>query len=110
MTNDTNKSLISRERDPGFFRNLGNQLRIVLRLMADSRVNIPLKILPLATIVYLIVPDIVPGPVDDALVISLGLFTFVELCPKDVVEEHRAALGLSDSSSLDSADHGDTDG
>ena len=82
----------------GFFGGLSRQIRLILRLMGDSRVNPLIKILPLGTLVYLIFPDLVPGPVDDALVIGLGTYFFIELCPTDVVEEHRALLaGESDS-------------
>jgi len=92
MTDKAPKNIIPSDQDPGFFRNLGSQLKLVLRLISDSRVNFLLKFLPVATIIYLIVPDFLPGPIDDALVISLGLYTFVELCPEDVVKEHRSAI------------------
>ena len=38
------------------------------------------------------IPDIVPGPIDDAVVIWLGTFAFVELCPPHIVQEHIEAL------------------
>ena len=41
---------------------------------------------------YLVLPDIVPGPIDDAAVIWLATYLFVELCPPDVVQEHLDAL------------------
>jgi hypothetical protein len=37
-------------------------------------------------------PDPVPFIVDDALVIGLGTYVFIELCPQDIVEEHKAKL------------------
>lgn len=81
----------------GFFGGLSRQIRLILRLMSDSRVNPIFKLLPLGTLVYLIFPDFLPGPIDDALVIGLGTYIFIELCPADVVEEHRALLaGESD--------------
>jgi uncharacterized membrane protein YkvA (DUF1232 family) len=92
MTDKATKNIIPSDQDPGFFRNLSSQLKLVLRLIADSRVNFLLKFLPIATIIYLIVPDFIPGPIDDAVVISLGLYTFVELCPEEVVEEHRSSI------------------
>jgi hypothetical protein len=37
--------------------------------------------------------DIAPvNPLDDGLVLWLGGYFFIELCPPDVVEEHRSAL------------------
>lgn len=73
-------------------RGLRNQLKLILRLMGDNRVNPLLKILPLFTAVYLVFPDFLFGPIDDAVVIGLGLYTFVELCPDDIVSEHRREL------------------
>jgi len=86
------RDLVAKQGDPGFFQGLIAQLRLVLRLMGDPRVNIVLKVLPVASLVYLIFPDLLFGPLDDAVVLGLGLYLFVELCPADVVEEHRAAL------------------
>jgi uncharacterized membrane protein YkvA (DUF1232 family) len=86
------RDLIPKQENPGFFQGLVAQLRLVLRLMGDPRVNILLKVLPVASLVYLIFPDLLFGPLDDAAVLGLGLYLFVELCPNEVVEEHRAAL------------------
>jgi len=72
----------------GFFGELSTRLKLILRLLADRRVNPLIKILPIASLVYLLFPDLAPGPVDDALIIWLGAYLFVELCPPDVVEEH----------------------
>jgi hypothetical protein len=69
------------------------RIKLVLRLMADQRVSMLVKVIPAAAILYLIgFPDLAPGPVDDAGVIWLGMYLFVELCPAEVVEEHMAAL------------------
>jgi uncharacterized membrane protein YkvA (DUF1232 family) len=56
--------------------------------MADRRVSFFLKLLPIGTLLYMVVPDIFPGPLDDAAVIWLGTTLFVELCPQDIVQEH----------------------
>ncbi|PWH15158.1 MAG: hypothetical protein DDG59_11635 [Anaerolineae bacterium] len=72
----------------GFFSDLSTRIKLILRLLADGRVNPLIKILPIASLVYLIVPDLAPGPLDDALIIWLGAYLFVELCPPEVVEEH----------------------
>lgn len=78
--------------DSGFFNNIGNEIRLVFRLLADDRIGWWLKLLPFATVVYFIFPDLAPGPIDDALVIGVGVYLFVELCPSEIVEEHREAL------------------
>lgn len=72
----------------GVFQNFSDHIRLILRLMGDSRVNPLLKILPLGAMLYLFAPDLAPGPLDDALVLWLGTTVFVELCPPAVVEEH----------------------
>ena len=76
----------------GFFGNLTVQIKLILRLMGDRRINPLLKLLPIGALIYLIVPDIAFGPIDDAVVIWLGTALFVELCPPEIVREHRDAL------------------
>jgi hypothetical protein len=76
----------------GMLRELGIRLKLILRLMRDPRVNPLLKLLPVGTLVYLIMPDLAIGPIDDAVVIWLGSILFVELCPPEVVKEHTDAL------------------
>jgi hypothetical protein len=75
-------------RPPGFFTDLSNRFKLIFRLMGDRRVSPFIKILPIGSLVYFIVPDLVLGPIDDAVVIWLGTYVFVELCPPDVVQEH----------------------
>jgi hypothetical protein len=72
----------------GIFSGISNQVKLIIRLMADRRVNPLIKLLPMGTLVYLISPDFVPGPIDDAMIIWLGTAAFIELCPPDVVKEH----------------------
>ena len=73
-----------------FFQGISDRARLIIRLMGDKRVSPLLKLLPLGTLVYLVVPtDLIPiVPLDDAAVIWLGTYLFVELCPPDVVQEH----------------------
>ena len=60
--------------------------------MKDPRVNPMLKLLPIGSLLYMIIPDLAPGPIDDAAIIWIGAYLFVELCPPAVVEEHRRDL------------------
>jgi uncharacterized membrane protein YkvA (DUF1232 family) len=76
----------------GVFNEISNHFKLVVRLLRDPRVNPFLKFIPIATVIYLVMPDLIIGPIDDAAIIGFGLFIFVELCPQDVVDEHRAAL------------------
>lgn len=78
--------------DKGFFNNISNEIRLVFRLLGDTRISWWLKLLPFSTLIYFVFPDLVPGPIDDAMVIGVGIYLFVELCPADIVEEHREAL------------------
>lgn len=86
MTGDRRTDLVP--SGGGFFSELSQRLRLVIRLMRDERVSPLLKLMPVGSLLYLIVPDLAPGPIDDAAVIWLGGYLFVELCPPDVVEEH----------------------
>jgi hypothetical protein len=82
---------------------LGAQFKLILRLLRDSRVNPLLKILPVGATIYLISPLDAGIPViDDAVVMGLGLYTFVELCPPEIVAEHRAAIAAEQRESKSS--------
>jgi hypothetical protein len=76
----------------GVFQGLANRIKLILRLMGDSRVSPFLKLIPVASLVYLVWPIDVPGPIDDAAVIWLSTYMFVELCPPDVVKELQEAI------------------
>ena len=84
----------------GFFGELSTRIKLILRLIADGRVNPLIKILPIASLLYLIAPDLAPGPVDDAMIIWLGAYLFVELSPPDIVEEHLKKIRSSVVSQL----------
>jgi hypothetical protein len=75
-----------------FFQDLSLRIKLIIRLMGDSRVSPLVKLLPIGSLLYFVVPDIAPGPIDDAAVIWLATYLFVELCPPDVVQEHMDAL------------------
>ena len=77
----------------GMWQELLLRARLVWRLLHDPRVPWYLKILPIGATVYLIAPDFLPlNPLDDTVIVGLGFYLFVELCPQDVVAEHMAAL------------------
>jgi len=77
-------------------------IRLVWRLLADERISPLLKLIPLGGLVYLLFPLDIPGPLDDAGVIGTTLYLFVELCPPDIVAEHRRALdGVLDAHQQD---------
>jgi uncharacterized membrane protein YkvA (DUF1232 family) len=76
----------------GVFQELSLRLKLIRRLIADRRVSPLLKLLPIGSLIYLLLPDLLPGPIDDAAVLWLGVSLFVELCPPEVVREHVDAL------------------
>ncbi len=94
------KSDILSSQNSGFFQDMLLRIRLILRLMGDRRVNIFLKLIPLAAIAYVISPvDLIPGAVlpvigtlDDAAVLWLGVSLFTSLCPDEVVQEHMNSL------------------
>jgi uncharacterized membrane protein YkvA (DUF1232 family) len=90
MAKDPKRSLVS--HTGGFFSDISNQIKRGIRLMADRRVNPVLKIIPIGTLAYLVIPDLIIGPFDDMAIVGLGLYMFVEFCPPEIVAEHRAAL------------------
>jgi uncharacterized membrane protein YkvA (DUF1232 family) len=77
-----------------FFQGISDRARLIIRLMGDSRISPLIKLLPLGSLVYLLVPtDLMPIiPLDDAAVIWLGTYLFVELCPPQVVAEHMQSI------------------
>jgi hypothetical protein len=90
MSNDGNRQIIP--SNGGVFRELSLRLKLILRLMGDRRVNLLVKLLPIGALFYLVVPDLAPGPIDDALILWLGGYLFIELCPPAIVAEHLRAL------------------
>lgn len=92
---DKSNRKITLPQGGGFFNGLTLRVKLILRLLGDSRVNPLLKVLPIGSLVYFLVPDIAPGPIDDAAIIWLATYLFVELCPPGVVDEHLQALNAT---------------
>lgn len=79
--------------DRGLFQNIADHLKLVWLLMQDPRVNPFLKVLPLGSLIYLVSPlDMVIPVVDDLGVIWFFTYMFIELCPEDLVAEHRGTI------------------
>ena len=100
----------------GMLRDIVMRLKLIGRLMGDRRVNIFLKLLPVASVVYLIWPlDLIALPIigalDYAAVLWIGSTLFVELSPPKVVQEHmnELASNMDDDSSDDVVDAEATD-
>ncbi len=92
-----------RQKDPGFWRELWQQIRLVFRLLGDREVPFYLKFLPFITLLYLIVPtdllfDLTPvlGQLDDLAVLLAGSKLFLYLAPAPVVARHLAEIRAQD--------------
>ena len=77
--------------------------QLAWRLLQDDRVPTFLKVtIPLGVALYFIspldfIPDFIPvlGQLDDLGVILLGMTLFINLAPRNVVNEHRERLGMA---------------
>ena len=69
--------------------------------MKDNRVHPLIKALPILALVYMISPDLVPGPFDDAVVIPLFMQIFLSLIPDDLIDELRYEQELKDRETVD---------
>ncbi len=95
MTNQTPRSITP--SSGGVFRDLGLRVKLIFKLLGDRRISPFLKLLPVGSLLYLLFPEglfgiILATPLDDAFVIWLATYFFVELCPEDVVAEHMKRL------------------
>jgi len=80
--------------------------RFFWRLLRDPRVPLPAKLVLPGIGLYLLmpidlIPDFIPvlGYLDDLLVVILGLWLFLRLCPLEVFQEHIEELRAEASSS-----------
>jgi uncharacterized membrane protein YkvA (DUF1232 family) len=107
----TDKKDIMIPSQGGMIRDFVLRIKLILRLIGDRRVNPWLKIIPVAGVLYLLSPlDLIPdialpviGELDDAAVLWLTNYLFIELCPPQIVQEHVRLL-TAGSSTSDSED------
>ena len=91
----------TKSSDPSVFFEIWRTMQLVWRLMLDSRVPAFTKAIVPLVAVYLLSPiDLIPegfllffGMVDDLAILFFGTKLLINLCPPDVVAEHRRALG-----------------
>jgi uncharacterized membrane protein YkvA (DUF1232 family) len=82
----------------GMFRGLVMRSKLILRLLGDKRVSPWVKLIPIGAVLYVVSPiDLIMGipgvdALDDAAIIGLGSYLFLEMCPPDVVQEHMKQL------------------
>jgi uncharacterized membrane protein YkvA (DUF1232 family) len=98
MADKKSTEIVSAPQQTGMIHTVVVRTKLILRLMADPRVSPFVKLLPLGALVYLVSPlDFlmgVPGlaALDDAAILGLGYYFFIEMCPPGVVEEHLKAI------------------
>ena len=100
MTRETPEREISeRAKDPGFWKEIWNQFRLVFYLLRDPDVPIYLKVLPVVALLYVLVPiDFAPdfypvlGQLDDLTALLVGAKVFIEMAPPHVVARHLSRL------------------
>lgn len=85
---------------PGGLAQIIQTFVVAIKLMFSARVPGWAKLVPLAALAYLLfpldfLPDLIPGigQVDDLTVILIGMWTFMQLCPQDVVREYMGKNG-----------------
>lgn len=95
----TESSLAARAKDEGFWKDIWRQVRLVWLLMRDSEVPIYLKLLPLAALIYVLLPtDLIPdvfpvlGQLDDLTALLVGAKVFIDLAPPHVVARQIQAM------------------
>lgn len=81
--------------NPHYWKKMWAEIKLVGQLMADSRVPVYLKVIPLLVALYLLSPlDLIPGflpligQLDDFGLLLIGLSTFIRLAPREVIEAY----------------------
>ena len=81
------------------FSEVVREVRLIWRLFLDRRVSPGVKLIIPATFIYILSPiDLLPDPIlglgqlDDLTALILGAKLFLEMCPREVVEEHLKKL------------------
>jgi uncharacterized membrane protein YkvA (DUF1232 family) len=96
----TRRELSPQSRDPNTLRSLYDRAIVSFKLMFDNRVSLLTKLIPVATIAYVLspvdfIPELLVGPlgaIDDVGIVLLGLTMFMQASPPDIVQEHLRAL------------------
>jgi uncharacterized membrane protein YkvA (DUF1232 family) len=96
---ENSQSLVPDQRDAGFWREFWRQVRLVWYLFRDPEVPAYLKLLPVAAVLYTLMPfDLIPdmivglGQLDDLTILLLGGKVFIEMSPPEVVARYLKAM------------------
>ncbi|MCP5096193.1 MAG: DUF1232 domain-containing protein [Chloroflexi bacterium] len=96
-------ALATRKNDPGFWREIWQQIRLVYYLIKDPEVPFYLKLIPFTAVIYLLWPidlitDFAPffGQLDDLTALLVSSKVFVELAPQPIVAKHIDVIRVKD--------------
>jgi uncharacterized membrane protein YkvA (DUF1232 family) len=96
-------ALAPKMKEPGFWREMWQQARLVYYLLRDPEVPFYLKLLPFTAVVYFLFPfdlvtDFAPiiGQLDDITALLVGSKIFIEMAPQHIVAKHMEAIRLQD--------------
>lgn len=102
-------ALAPKVKEPGFWREMWQQARLVYYLLRDPEVPFYLKLLPFTAVVYFLFPfdlltDFAPiiGQLDDITALLVGAKIFIELAPQHVVARHMEIIRIQDGYIVDS--------
>ncbi len=95
MSNEYNSKKLQ-SVDGNMLKNLVLRGKLVMRLMNDPRIGFMYKLIPFASLAYLVSPvDFIPammvpviGAADDVAIVLFGFTLFIELCPPAIVDQH----------------------
>ena len=97
------EAIAGKRKDPGFFREVWQQARLVYYLLRDPEVPFYLKLVPFAAVLYLLwpvdfLPDLVPvlGQLDDLTALLVSSKVFIEMAPPHVVARYMEQIRVSD--------------
>jgi len=91
MNNKPSRSIIPSQG--GVLKEVTLRMKLIFKLIGDRRVNMLVKLIPLAGLIYWISPlDLISGipglsAVDDVAILWFAQYMFIELCPPEVVSE-----------------------
>jgi uncharacterized membrane protein YkvA (DUF1232 family) len=77
----------------GLFVRITNYLKLFWRLLLDPRVSFLLKLIPFGALLYVISPlDRIIPVIDDLVIAGVSMYLFIELCPPEIVLQHRKVI------------------
>ena len=96
-------TIAGKRNDPGFFREVWQQARLVYYLLRDPEVPFYLKLVPFTAVIYLLWPiDLLPdvllglGQLDDLTALLVSSKVFIEMAPPHVVARHMDEIRMND--------------